>query len=152
VKIVVAVGLPGSGKSTYFRKLGVNAISSDSLRLQLADDETDQTIHAKVFAAMRYLLRERLELKRPVTHIDATNLTIADRRQWFIEGCEAEALFFDIPLAVCKERNSQRHRIVPPEVLDMMYAKLQPPTIAEGFRRVEVVKYPPEKHPAGSAN
>ncbi len=152
MKIVVAVGLPGSGKSTYFRKLGVNAISSDGLRLQLADDEADQTLHAKVFAAMRYLLKERIELKRPVTYIDATNLTAADRRQWFVPGCEIEALYFDIPLEICKSRNAGRHRIVPPEVLDAMSLKLEPPTLEEGFSQVTIVQYPPEKHPVGSAD
>ena len=81
-KIVVAVGLPGSGKSTYFANLGVNAISSDAIRLQLADDATDQTIHGKVFATVRYLLRQRLDLNRPVTYIDATNLTAKERRPW----------------------------------------------------------------------
>ena len=40
-------------------------LSSDELRFVLADDETDQTIHAEVFATMRYLLRRRLELRRP---------------------------------------------------------------------------------------
>jgi len=80
-KIVLAVGLPGSGKSTYLARLGVNPISSDAIRLQLADDETDQTIHGRVFATVRYLLKQRLDLRRPVTFIDATNLTRRDRRQ-----------------------------------------------------------------------
>jgi len=81
-KIVIAVGLPGSGKSTYFEKLGVNAISSDAIRLQLADDATDQSIHRRVFATVRRLLRQRLDLRRPLTYIDATNLTVKERRPY----------------------------------------------------------------------
>ena len=34
-RVILAVGLPGSGKSTYFDDLKVNPISSDSVRLQL---------------------------------------------------------------------------------------------------------------------
>jgi predicted kinase len=152
LKIIVAVGLPGCGKSTYFRKLGVNAISSDALRLQLADDENDQTIHPRVFAAMRYLLSERIALGRPVTYIDATNLTVRDRQPWIEiahqNNCEIEALYFDIPLDLCKSRNAGRRRIVPAEALDAMIAKLVPPSVDEGFTRVEVVRYPPGKPPA----
>jgi predicted kinase len=142
-RVILAVGLPGSGKSTYLE----NPISSDAIRLQLADDETDQTIHARVFATMRYLLKQRIALKRPVTYIDATNLTRRDRRPFIAlarkHGCEIEALFFDIPLDVCKARNSSRARLVPDHVLDQMAAKLEPPSVAEGFSRIEVVRYLP---------
>ena len=45
MRIVVLVGLPGSGKSTYLERLGAAGLSSDSIRQLLADDESDQTIH-----------------------------------------------------------------------------------------------------------
>jgi predicted kinase len=146
-RIILAVGLPGSGKSTYFERLGAHAISSDAIRLQLADDENDQTIHGPVFATMRFLLRQRIELRRPVTYVDATNLTRRDRRP-FIKlarerGCEIEALYFDIPLDICKARNAARTRAVPEHTLDLMAAKLAPPSVEEGFTRVEVVGYLP---------
>lgn len=142
MKVILAVGLPGSGKSTYLAKLGAHAISSDAVRLQLADDETDQTIHERVFATMRYLLRQRLELGRPVTWIDATNLTRRDRRP-FIEvaqqgGADIEALYFDVPVSICKARNAARVRVVPLTALDEMAAKLEPPSPEEGFSRIEV--------------
>jgi predicted kinase len=156
VKIVLAVGLPGAGKSTYFRKLGVNAISSDALRLQLVDDENNQTIHPQVFAAMRYLLLGRIGLRRPMTYLDATNLTVTDRSQWIKiakeNQCEIEALYFDVPLEICKQRNNTRHRAVPEKVLDDMSARLVPPSLDEGFSRIEVVKSPLGKPPAASAN
>jgi predicted kinase len=142
-RIILAVGLPGSGKSTYLEALGAHPISSDAIRLLLADDETDQTIHVRVFATMRYLLKQRIALKRPVTYIDATNLTRRDRRPFIAlahkHGCEMEALFFDIPLAVCKARNTSRARLVPDHVLDRMAAKLVPPCVEEGFSVVKVM-------------
>jgi predicted kinase len=155
-KIILAVGLPGSGKSTYLAGLGAHPISSDALRLQLADDENDQTIHTRVFATMRYLLKQRVEIRRPVTYIDATNLIRRDRRPFIDlareQGCEIDALFFDIPLDVCKARNASRARLVPDHVLDQMAAKLVPPSIEEGFKRVEVVRYLPGKYPSASAD
>jgi predicted kinase len=151
-RIILAIGLPGSGKSTYLATLGAHPISSDAIRLQLADDETDQTIHSAVFATMRFLLRQRIKLQRPATYLDATNLTRRDRRP-FIKiarqhNCEIEALYFDVPLEICKARNLARGRVVPEHALDMMAAKLEPPSLNEGFTRVEVVRSLPGTSPA----
>jgi predicted kinase len=54
-------------------------------------------------------------------------------------GCEVEAVFFDLPLAVCRERNAQRQRVVPDDALEKMAAKLVVATVEEGFARVKVV-------------
>lgn len=143
-RIVIAVGLPGSGKSAYFARMGVNAISSDAIRLQLADDETDQTIHKQVFATVRYLLRQRLALGRAVTYVDATSLTAKERRPYIKiareRECAIEALYFDVPLSVCKARNEARGRMVPGAAMDAMAAKLTPPAATEGFDAVRVVR------------
>jgi predicted kinase len=144
MRIVVLVGLPGSGKSSYIDKVGGPALSSDAIRGLLADDPTDQTIHARVFATLRHMLRQRLALGRPLTYIDATNLTPRERRAYVrtgeLYGATVEAVFFDVPLAVCLERNRSRPRVVPDDAVERMAAKLRPPTVEEGFGKVTVIK------------
>lgn len=118
-------------------------MSSDAVRGLLVDDETNQTIHDRVFQTIRYLLRQRLELKRPVTYIDATSLTPQERAPYIAMGraygCDVEAIFFEAPVEVCRERNRARARIVPEEAIETMAAKLVPPSLEEGFTRVSVI-------------
>ncbi len=114
------------------------------MRVLLADDITDQTIHRRVFATLRYLLRHRISIGRPVTCVDATHLTPRERKPYLKIGerydCRVEALYFDVPLEVCKQRNRKRKRRVPDDVMDRMAAKLQRPSRAEGFSRIRVVR------------
>ena len=124
--VYVLVGLPGAGKSTWLKARGANAISSDALRVLLIDDETHQGIHRTVFRTVRYLLRQRLELGRPHTYIDATNLIPKDRRPYIViaqlYNARVEAVYFDVPLDVCRQRYAGRSRVVPEEALDMLAA------------------------------
>lgn len=142
-KVILLVGLPGSGKSTYAARQGWPVLASDEIRRVLLDDARDQGANRAVFALLRRLLRMRLELGRPVTCVDATNLTVMERRPYVktaqMYGAEIEAVYLDVPVGVCMQRNLGRARVVPPEVVERMAGRLVAPSVEEGFSGVRVV-------------
>jgi predicted kinase len=144
VKLIITVGLPGSGKTTYLARLGVNAISSDEIRRLITDDPLDQTMNARIFATVRYLVRQRIAARRPVTYVDATHLTPWERKPYVKlaerHGCQLEALFFDVPVETCIARNQTRDRVVPEEAIRKMARRLVAPSKQEGFTRVRTIK------------
>jgi predicted kinase len=142
--VVLAIGLPGSGKTTWFRRRGVTPLSSDLLRNILFDDVDEQKFQGLVFSTLRSLLRARLIAKMPWNYVDATNLSVHERRQWIKMaksfGYEPQAVFFDVPLDVCLDRNRQRDRMVSEDVMRKMAEKLKPPVFEEGFAKITVVR------------
>lgn len=143
-RIILTIGLPGSGKSTWLDRHGITALSSDGLRKLLLDDDDDQTANRTVFMVLRWLLKKRLALKRPATYVDATHLSQWERKPYMhlarLYDCDVEALWFDEPLELCLERNAGRARMVPPEVMHRMWRRFEAPALEEGFSRIVILR------------
>ena len=142
--VVLAIGLPGSGKSSWFKRHNVVPLSSDMVRSLLFDDVREQRFQDLVFSNLRSMLKARLIAKRPMNYVDATNLTPQERQHWIKlakdYNYEVHAVFFDVPLEVCIERHQRRDRVVPEDVMRRMAAKLKPPSFRGRLREDHVVR------------
>lgn len=152
--VVLAIGLPGSGKSSWFKRHNVTPLSSDMLRSLLFDDVREQRFQDLVFSNLRSMLKARLIARRPTNYVDATNLTPKEREHWIKlakdYNYEVHAVFFDVPLEVCIERHQRRDRVVPEDIMRRMAAKLKPPAFDEGFAKITVVRVKKKSEPGAA--
>jgi predicted kinase len=151
--VILAIGLPGSGKSSWFKRHNIHPLSSDLLRELLFDDAQEQRFQDLVFSNLRSMLKARLIARRPMNYVDATNLTPHDRSSWIKlskdYGYDVQGLFFDVPLEVCMERHQRRGRAVPEDIMRKMASKLKAPTFDEGFSKITVVRVKQKEASAG---
>jgi predicted kinase len=154
--VVLAIGLPGSGKSSWFKRHNIAPLSSDVVRALLFDDVREQRFQDLVFSNLRSMLKARLIAKRPTNYVDATNLTPQERQHWIKLAkdyqYEVHAVFFDVPLDVCIERHQRRDRVIPEDVMRRMSAKLKPPAFEEGFAKITVVRVKKKDSQGGEDN
>ena len=148
LSLVALIGASGSGKSTFAaRHFGrFEVISSDFCRGMVSDDENEQGATADAFDVLAYIAGKRLAAGR-LTVIDATNVQQRARRA-LIELARAHdvlpvAIAFDIPEAVCLDRNAARpDRTFGAHVVRRQSNELRrslPGLSKEGFRRVHVL-------------
>jgi predicted kinase len=121
--LVMAVGLPGSGKSTFSRKLargsGATLLESDALRKALFVEPTYESEEsARLFDALYGAAKELLQTGASVI-VDATNLRERDRQRGYEVsaemGCEILVLHFRAPEAVIAQRLTGRTLHMDPE-------------------------------------
>ena len=114
--LILTVGLPGSGKSSFSRRLAqeIDAVvlESDALRRLLFGEPVYSVLESRrLFAAVHAAARELLEHGRTVI-IDATSLKEADRSPVYELADEAGArlliLHFLAPEAVIERRLAHR--------------------------------------------
>ncbi|MCL5057981.1 MAG: AAA family ATPase [Actinobacteria bacterium] len=146
--LVVLSGSAGCGKSSFasrhFRPTQV--VSSDHCRAMVSDSEEDMPASGKAFKVFRLLIDSRLSLGK-LTVSDSTALTPKARRELITIGRKHDfqlvLIIFDIPFAVCSERNLSRARNVPSKVL-LSHRRLLDRTLAgihgEDFDSIYIIK------------
>jgi len=130
--LIAAVGIPGSGKTTFLdRHFGdVLTVSMDRMRAAFLGDTSDQSRNELIHRQSMTALAHALERGRRVL-FDATSTT-RERREPFLSiarrtGAEVLLVFFDVSLDEAFRRNASRTRKVPAGVVQEGYRHLEPP-------------------------
>lgn len=139
--LIMLVGIPASGKSSYAKEnyKDYKIYSSDKLREKLFNNVNDQTHNDELF---RYIHKNIIkDLQNGINVVyDATNIYSRNRKSFlnklFNINCNKICIVFNVDIDKCKLRNSTRERKVPEKVIDKMYNKMELPSIEEGFDEI----------------
>lgn len=152
-KLILLIGLPGSGKSYLVKQIisqfpEIHLVSTDNIRAKLFGDETIQGPWLQIWAEIQHQFQQAVTQQQTLLY-DATNAARKQRREIIQLAKDTgithiTALWLDTPLQLCLERNQQRQRNVPEEIILQMAVRLNdcPPSLEDGLDRI--VRYTPD--------
>ena len=145
-KLIMMVGLPASGKSTYAQCIAdtEDAIihSSDNLRKELFGDVNEQDKNNELFKELHNRIKSDLKTGKNVIY-DACNISYKRRKAFLDElkkiNCKKICCLIATPYEKCLEQDQKRNRIVPEHVIKRMYLHFDVPAGFEGWDHVHIV-------------
>ena len=148
--VTIFVGLPGAGKTYgYWLAIGRDTepiFSPDHVLMRRGHYAWSKKNVAQAWASSYRFFGKWLWYGSQRCSWDATFVTPISRSailgiaKGF--GCRVEAIYFKTPLRTCLARNAKRSpdRRVPESTIREMHRQLTPPTRAEGFDSVRVIR------------
>ncbi len=148
-RLVLMIGIAGSGKSTIAKKLKESydrvdgqqsiIVSSDAVRAEILGSENNQTANDKVFSEVRKRINNNLSKHNVI--VDATNINIKNRRSILEIGKKFPdvrkiAVVMTTSLEQAKAQNHSRDRVVPDWVLEKQAKQFEVPFYEEGFDEI----------------
>src|SRR3954467_2395342 len=137
MECVILIGLPASGKSTFFRERFAGThdhVSKDLFRHNRRPQRRQEQLLAESLASGRSVV------------IDNTNPTVAVRAPLIeiarTHGAEVVGFFFitEAGDALRRDRGREGRERVPDVAIFTVRKRLEPPTIGEGFDRLYAVR------------
>lgn len=148
-ELVLLIGAPGSGKTTYCSTIfpHVEKVSMDDERARLGDVNDmskNQEVYETCYRKLVHNMKNRISSIWDATSVNRKmRYRLVDMARQ--KGAIIRMVFFDVPLETILERNRNRDRVVPDKVVEDYYRRLQVPASYE-YDRFFVVH---EKTPIG---
>lgn len=150
-ELILMMGLPGSGKSTYLEvitspKMGDVVISRDKIRFSLLQ-ENDKYFDREKEVWQQYVAEIQAALDDPCNrHIyaDATHLNEASRNNLLdalnLHGVDIKIVWKNTSLEECLKRNSKREPkyVVPEDQIVLMSKRMTNPTYDFKYKYKEI--------------
>lgn len=105
--LLVTVGLPQSGKSTWAKTQPHPIVNPDAIRLAIHGKPFIGLAEPFVWAVALVMVRALFLAGHNVVILDATNTTRKRRDMWIGPGWARRFVTFDTPVDLCKERASE---------------------------------------------
>ena len=146
-EIIIAIGCPASGKSTYYKnnyeKRNYIQISADAIRKKTLGSEDDQSRGSLIFKIFYENLSLQLQMNSNI-YIDNTNINRKSRKDilkfakkhnnYFIKG-----IVFKVPFYKLLWRDLFRKKRVGFKVIRHFYKKFENPITQEGFHSITYI-------------
>ena len=136
LELIILIGLPGAGKSTYFRAHFAAThvhISKDLMpNARRRDDRQERDIEAALSAGKSVVV----DNTNPSREVRAPLIALGRRH-----GARIVAVYFetDVRTAIMRNRQREGRARVPDVAIFATRKKLVPPTLEEGFDEVRVI-------------
>lgn len=149
-KLILMVGIPASGKSTYIQNHITpkdKVISRDNIRFDMVSENFSYFSKEKeVFNEYVRQAQDAIESKKyERIYLDATHLNEKSRNKILnklnLKGVSLEAIYFDLPIKIVVERNNKRigRYRVPDKVMQQMADHLTCPSADKKYKYKKVV-------------
>lgn len=102
--LILTVGLPRSGKSTWAKQQGLPIVNRDAIRLALHGQRFLREAESMVTALENYMVRALFLAGHPKVIVDATNITAHRRKRWESDCWEVEIKIFPVGAETCIAR------------------------------------------------
>ena len=150
-RLIILVGIPGSGKSTWIKNnkdkyLGkTKVISRDEIRFALvAEDEDYFSKEKEVYKEFIRQIKEGINEHYDTIFVDATHFNRGSRTKLLrslgssLKGVEVNAVVIRPSLEITLAQNAQRtgRKFVPENIIKDYYNKFEIPSEEEGFDEI----------------
>ena len=136
LELIIFIGLPGSGKSTYYRAHFAATHAHVSKDLMPNARRRDDRQEREIAAALAEGKSVVVDNTNPTADVRAPLIALGRRH-----GARIVAVYFetDVKTAIMRNRQREGRARVPDVAIFATRKKLVPPTLEEGFDEVQVI-------------